>query len=157
MTQKIKYLILGGGVAGLSASIELNRQGIKDTLIIEKESRIGGLNSNISIEGCDFDFGSKILLLDNSKYKDEILSYLNGNYQKYPVVERTYLSKFGLLGFPLQRYLVDLPASERVKILDDLSKSRYFPRKVSNFKDWLINSFGEYFCKLVLFPYEEKK
>lgn len=157
MTQKVKYLILGCGIAGLGASIELKRSGINDTLILEKRDRVGGLNGNISIRGCDFDFGPKILLLDDSKDKDEILSYLNGNYKKYPVVERTYLSKFGLLGFPLQRYLIDLPTNERVKILDDLSKSRYFPKKVINFKDWLINSFGEYFCNLILFPYEEKK
>ena len=95
--------------------------------------------------------------MDDSENSKEILEFLGDNHERYPVVERVYLSKYGLLGFPLQRYLIDLPETERVKIIRDLDKTHNSPREVKNFKDWLINSFGEYFCNLVLFPYEEKK
>ena len=90
---------------------------------------MGGLNISITISGCDFDYGPKILLLDNSENSREILYFLNGNYQKYPVVERTYLSKFGLLGFPLQRYLFDLPKPEKQKILSYLKTKESHPKK----------------------------
>jgi len=151
-----EFLILGAGVAGLGAGILLNKEK-KDSLILEKDSVPGGLNRNSTIHGCDFDFGPKILLLDESENSKEILSFLGDNYEKYPVMEGTYLSKYGLLGFPLQRYLIDLPQTEQAKIIKDLNKAKNKPRKVKSFKDWLINGFGEYFCNLVLFPYEEKK
>jgi len=154
---RVKYIILGAGVSGLGAAITLRKNGITETLVLEKEKEVGGLLRSITISGCDFDFGPKILLLDNSENSKEILSFLNDNYERYPVIERTYLSRFGLLGFPLQRYLIDLPFQERKKIIDGIEYAKRFPRKVKNFKDWLINGFGEYFCDLVLFPYEEKK
>jgi len=151
-----KFLILGAGVAGLGAGVLLNKEK-KDSLILEKDSVVGGLNRNSTLHGCDFDFGPKILLLDESENSKEILSFLADNYEKYPVVEGAYLSKYGLLGFPLQRYLIDLPQVEQEKIIKDLNKAKNKPRKVKSFKDWLINGFGKYFCNLVLFPYEEKK
>lgn len=151
-----KFLILGGGMAGLGTSIALREAG-KDSLILEKDEEMGGLCRNQNISGCDFDYGPKILLLNDSNNSQEILSFLDGNYEKYPVVESVYLSKYGQVGFPLQRNLIDLPKAERKKIIDDLLLAHKHPLKVLSFKDWLINSYGKYFCELILFPYEEKK
>ncbi len=151
-----EFIVLGAGIAGLGAGVALRTAG-KDSIILEKDSDPGGLNKNTSLYGCDFDYGPKILLLDDSEYKEEILSFLEGNYEQYPVVERTYLSKYGLLGFPLQRYLVDISEAERKKIINDLERTRKSPKRIKSYRDWLINNFGEYFCNLVLFPYEEKK
>lgn len=150
------FIILGAGISGLGAGIALNKKG-KDSLIIEKDSSPGGLNKNLTISGCDFDYGPKILLLDHTQNSNEILSFLGDNFEKYPVVERTYLSRYGLLGFPLQRFLVELPNEERIKIISDLKNTKTTNLKPKNFRDWLINGFGEYFCNLVLFNYEEKK
>lgn len=151
-----KFIILGAGMAGLGAGIALQKFGEK-SLILEKENVPGGLCQTQTINGCDFDYGPKILLLNNSENSQEILSFLEGNHEKYPVEESVYLSKYGLVRFPLQRYLIDLPKEERKKILDDLNFAHEHQREVTSFKDWLINSFGKYFCELILFPYEEKK
>lgn len=151
-----EFLILGAGVAGLGAGVTLKKEN-RDSLILEKDTVVGGLNRNSTLHGCDFDFGPKILLLDDSENSKDILSFFGDNYEKYPVVERTYLSQYGLLGFPLQRFLIDLPKTEQAKIISDLNKTQDSPREVKSFRDWLINGFGEYFCNLVLFPYEEKK
>jgi len=151
-----EFLILGAGVAGLGAGVTLKKEN-RDSLILEKDPAVGGLNRNSTLHGCDFGFGPKILLLDNSENSKDILSFLGDNYEKYPVVERTYLSEYGLLGFPLQRFLIDLPETEKTKIISDLNRAQDSPRKLKSFKDWLINGFGEYFCNLALFPYEEKK
>ncbi len=150
------FLVLGAGVAGLGAGVVLKKEN-KDCLILEKNHIPGGLNRSFTFHGCDFDFGPKILLLDDSENSKEILSFLGDNYGRYPVIEKTYLSQFGLLGFPLQRHLIDLPDAERKKVIKDLEKAKNSPRKVRSFIDWLINSFGKHFCNLVLFPYEEKK
>ncbi len=151
-----KFIVLGAGMAGLGAGIALREAG-EIGLILEKTDKPGGLCQTQNILGCDFDYGPKLLLLNDSENSQEILSFLNGNYEKYPVQESVYLSKYGFVGFPLQRYLVDLPEEERKKILDDLNYAHEHPKEVKSFKDWLINSYGEYFCELILFPYEQKK
>jgi phytoene dehydrogenase-like protein len=116
-------LILGAGLAGLGAGIQAQRMGLK-SLIIEESARPGGLCQNTTILGCDFDYGPKILLLDGSDNGKDLLNFLGDNYEELPVVERVYLSEYGLLGFPLQRHLVDLPDGERTTILKDIEHAR---------------------------------
>ena len=155
-TDNIKIVILGAGLAGLGASIALKKQGY-DPIILEKSDRPGGLFTNYSIEGCDFDFGPKLLILDDSENSQEILSYLDDNYEQYPIEESVYLKKYGILRFPLQRYLIELPEKERNKAIKSLQYAQENPREILNFKDWLIQNYGEYFAHLILIPYETKK
>ncbi len=61
------------------------------------------------------------------------------------------------MGFPLQRHLIDLPEDIRNKVIEEIGQVKNTTHKIKSFKDWLIGGFGEYFCKLVMFPYEEKK
>lgn len=155
-SKQYKNIILGAGISGLAAGIEFKKDG-QSCVILEKENEPGGLCQSVKVGECEFDFGPKILLLDDSENSKTILSYLDGNYLQYPISEGTYLSEYGLLGFPLQRYLYCLPEVEKKKILDDIEKIRKSPKEITDYKAWLINAFGEYFCKKVLFPYEEKK
>jgi len=151
-----QFLILGSGMAGLGAGITFHRNGVK-SLILEKEDTPGGMCRTETLAGCDFDHGPKILILDDSENSQEILSFIDGNYTKYDTKESTYLSEYGLLGFPMQRHLVDLPEKVREEILTDLWRARRVSSEPSSFKEWLINHYGERFCELILFPYEEKK
>lgn len=41
--KNVDVLIVGGGPAGLAAAVELYKKGIKDVLIVERESRLGGI------------------------------------------------------------------------------------------------------------------
>ena len=155
-TRYIDTLILGAGMAGLGAGIEAQRYGL-NSLILEAASEPGGLCRNTTLHGCDFDFGPKILILDKSENSTDILSFLEDNYDKYDLIESTYLKQYGLVGFPLQRNLVDLSPSDRQKTLADMKKAQQNPKAVKTYKDWLINNYGEFFCEKVLIPYEEKK
>src|SRR3989344_3587819 len=141
--KKYKIIILGAGMTGLSAGITLKHAGF-NPIILEKEKYPGGLFSSLTLGGCDFDFGPKILLLDKSPYREEILSFLNGNYENYFVKENVYLSKYGLLPFPLQRHLFSLPEEERKKIIESLKQAKSFPKESYSFKDWIVNNYGEY-------------
>ncbi len=156
LKKHVENIIIGAGVSGLAAGIELKKCG-NDCLILEKEKSAGGLCRTIKVGGCDFDFGPKILILDDSENSKKVLSYLKGNYNKYPISESVYLNEYGFLKFPLQRHLYCLPDKEKNKILRDIEKSMQAPKLVTNYKDWLENGFGKYFCEKVLFPYEEKK
>lgn len=153
---KYKIIILGAGMAGLGAAIALKKSGEKDFLVLEKNSRYGGLFSNTFMDGCDFDMGPKILLLDESKTAKEILSFLGSNFEKHPVVESVYLKDLGLLNFPLQRHLIELPGKVRNKVIKEIT-NRKENSSYQNFKDWLIKNYGKYLSEKILIPYEQKK
>lgn len=151
-----KVIILGAGMAGLGAGIQAQKMGLS-SLILEKEDYVGGLFSNHSIMGCDFDYGPKILVdTPNSR---EIVEYMGANCERYEHDERVYLSENGLLGFPLQRNLYQLPELEREKILASFLSSNDGEAKgsVNNFEEWLRFNYGDYFCESILIPYEKKK
>ncbi|GAA5172392.1 MULTISPECIES: NAD(P)-binding protein [Amycolatopsis] len=153
---RIPLLILGSGLAGLGAGVEAQRQGIQ-SLILEADELPGGLCRSSKLLGCEFDFGPKILILDESENSADILNFLDGNQEGYPLRENVYLTEHGLLDFPLQRNLVDLPLAERMKILRDIEWAQHHPRPIRSYRDWLVNGYGQRLCEQVLFPYEEKK
>ena len=43
---KIPYLIVGGGISGLSAARQFKRKGIEDFLVLELENKLGGNSAN---------------------------------------------------------------------------------------------------------------
>lgn len=156
ISQYFPVIVIGSGMAGLGASIELKKQGVKH-IILEKANTVGGLCSSTETAGVTFDIGPKILILDDSKNSKEILAFLNNNYVEYPVDESVYLSEYGMLSFPLQRNLIDLPKKIRQELINDILATQNKPKTINSFKDWLAASYGKKFCEMVLFPYEEKK
>ena len=59
-TKNYDTIIVGGGVAGLSAAVYLAREG-KKILLIEKNTEFGGLVSSIKIDGYHFEAGLRAL------------------------------------------------------------------------------------------------
>ena len=157
MHRRVPLLILGAGMAGLGAGVQAQRLGI-ESLLLEAEPEIGGLcRSLTSITGCCFDFGPKILILDDSDNSKDILRFLNGNYNKYPLQESVYLKEFGLVGFPIQRNLIDLPKETTKQVLSQIELSMKHNVTPATYKEWLLAHYGEYLTNNVLLPYEEKK
>ncbi|MFC5184932.1 protoporphyrinogen/coproporphyrinogen oxidase [Actinomadura harenae] len=152
----VEFLILGSGMAGLGAGVAARRHG-RDSLILEAGDEPGGLCRSVEVLGCEFDYGPKIVIEQDAENCKDLLGFLEDNHEAYPMAESAYLSEYGLVGFPLQRHLVDLPEAERDRIIADLEAQRATPRRVESYADWLVNGYGRYFCEKVLFPYEEKK
>ncbi len=140
----------------MGAGVALSRAGMKG-LILEQEKEVGGLCRNQTVHGCDFDFGPKILILDESENSRDVLSFLGGNYERYPMRESLYLKDYGILDFPLQRNLIDLPQPLRQNIVKDIISIRRKRRRIQSYKDFLINSYGKILSDMALIPYEEKK
>src|SRR5699024_4265494 len=53
----MKYLILGAGPAGLTVANQLQRKGISDYIVLEKEKTAGGLCRSLDVDGSPFDIG----------------------------------------------------------------------------------------------------
>jgi len=71
----IPYLIVGGGISGLSAARQFQKKGISDFLVVELESHLGGNSSNGENQYSKFPLGAHYLPLPNFKDK-ELLQFL---------------------------------------------------------------------------------
>ena len=94
----IPYLIVGGGISGLSAARQFHKKGISDFLVLELEGHLGGNSSNGENQYSKFPLGAHYLPLPNFKDK-ELLQFLEeekiilGYDQKgFPVFDELQLS-----------------------------------------------------------------
>ena len=55
--EKVKYLILGAGPAGLTFANRLKELSEDSFLVLEKEQEAGGLCRSVMVDGSPFDIG----------------------------------------------------------------------------------------------------
>jgi len=65
----IPYLIVGGGISGLSAARQFSKKGIDDFLLVELENHLGGNSSNGENKYSKFPLGAHYLPLPNREDK----------------------------------------------------------------------------------------
>lgn len=72
----VPYLIIGGGISGLSAARQLSQKGITDFLVIEMENRAGGNASNGENKYSKYPLGAHYLPLPNP-HDRELIRFLH--------------------------------------------------------------------------------
>ncbi|MTH15188.1 NAD(P)/FAD-dependent oxidoreductase [Flavobacterium sp. LC2016-01] len=72
---QIPYLIIGGGISGLSATREFHKKGISDFLLLEMADHLGGNSSNGQNKYSKYPLGAHYLPLPNMEDK-ELLAFL---------------------------------------------------------------------------------
>ena len=125
---KDKIIILGGGLAGLSAGYVLTRAGLS-VKVFESDSSVGGLSKTIVHNGFRFDLGGHRFFTKNRELNDflkglmgeELISvprkskiYMRNKYFDYPL--KPFNAIFGLGVSTTMEILVDY-AAERIKRL----------------------------------------
>jgi len=95
----IPYLIVGGGISGLSAARQFSKKGIDDFLLIELENHLGGNSSNGENKYSKFPLGAHYLPLPNKQDKallqfleEEkiILGYDSNGFPKFDEEQLTF-------------------------------------------------------------------
>jgi protoporphyrinogen oxidase len=86
----IPYLIVGGGISGLSAARQLTKKGITDFLMVELEDHLGGNSSNGENKYSKYPLGAHYLPLPNMEDK-ALLQFLE---------EEKIILGYDLKGFP---------------------------------------------------------
>lgn len=152
-------LILGGGLAGLSTAHHLRRYNPKlSCIIVEKESKPGGLAGSFRQDGFTFDHTGHLLHLHDSYGKKLITGLLKGNLGSHRRNSWIY-SKDTYTRYPFQANTFGLPA----KIVEDcvvgfmktVHRPRSFPTRPS-FEKWCLATFGEGVSRHFMFPYNRK-
>ncbi|MEE8429397.1 MAG: FAD-dependent oxidoreductase [Gammaproteobacteria bacterium] len=155
-----KVLILGAGLAGLTAARQLSRANRRVT-VIESNETIGGLAQTVEREGFRFDLGGHRFVTDNPVLEtcvreilgDDCLTVsrsskilLRGRYFDYPLRPLNAISGFGPV----------MTAS----ILFDYARERLRARFVSvvpvSLEDWVVSRFGRTLFNIYFRDYSEK-
>jgi phytoene desaturase len=56
------FVIIGGGLGGLATGLRLSHRGHRVT-ILEKNAEVGGRNTRVRVNGCDFDGGASLMMM----------------------------------------------------------------------------------------------
>jgi len=145
----MRVIILGGGLAGLSAAYHFKNQ----YLLLEKEKQVGGLCSSKKVNGYTFDNAPHIFYTKNDYVKNLIYNLLKGNLIEQ--VRRAYIYlKSVYVKYPFEANLKPLSKEvieECIKGVIEKEKS-----KPKNFKEWIYSTFGKGVAKHYMIPYNEK-
>ncbi|MEU0789394.1 NAD(P)/FAD-dependent oxidoreductase [Amycolatopsis sp. NPDC005961] len=97
MTERFKVVIVGTGFSGLGQAIQLEKAGIRDYVILEKATEVGGTWRDNSYPGCACDVQSHMYSFSYEQNPDwsrsfspqpEIFDYLKGVADKYRLREK---------------------------------------------------------------------
>lgn len=149
-----RYVILGAGLAGLSAAYHLE----KDNLIFERNDHVGGLCYSEEIQGFLLDYCVHVLYHKDPQIRKLCEDLLGDNFKDH--VRSTWIYSKGVFTqYPFQANLYGLPLDVVEECIVGFIDAKFSNgRQVDNknFADWILNTFGEGIAKHFMFPFNEK-
>lgn len=142
-----KTMILGGGLAGLAASL------YSTAPIYEATNEAGGVACSDTIDGFTFDRGIHILQTQN-KTVIQLLNDLGVKMQDHS--RHAYIYSYQTYtAYPFQVNTAGLPVLLRIKCLwSFLNRGR--EAQPENYQQWMYRTLGKGFADTFLIPYSEK-
>jgi protoporphyrinogen oxidase len=146
-----KVLIIGAGVAGLSAAWHARQRG-HEVLVLEEKKRWGGLLDHFELNGFRFDNGVHFAFSSNEKFqalldqtdyithRPEPYNYENGRWLKHPV----------------QNNLYPLPVEEKIEAIKGFIERPGQTETHEHYRQWLDQQFGTVIAERFPARYTEK-
>ncbi len=158
--ERESVVILGGGLAGLTAGYELSKKG-KKVIILEKCKQLGGLAKTIKIGSFRFDTGPHRWYTKNTMIDRWMLSVLGKEVIKVPRLTRIYFDqKFFFYPIRLMNALAGIGPLKALMAIIDYFKARLFSRifryKLITMEDGYISQFGKTLYEIFFKRYSEK-
>ena len=157
--EKVKYLILGAGPAGLTFANMLKQRGEESFLVLEKEAEAGGLCRSVMVDGSPFDIGGGHFL-DVRKPKVNEFLFRFMPKEEWKLFERDSRIVIGTqeIGHPLEANIWQLEPESQVRVLSSIAKAgcnsgHPMPEK---FRDWIIWKLGDQIADMYMLPYNRK-
>ncbi len=154
-------IILGGGLAGLSAAYTFEQAGEDHWQVYEREERVGGLARTVEVDGYRFDFGPHILFTIDPEMEALIRDLLGDNFHAQERQAYIYHHAHRLYTrFPFQAHLHGLPVPVvrdclvgLVQAVEAQARGEFKPR---NYEEWMRGFFGEGIAQHLMIPYARK-
>lgn len=153
-----KIVILGAGLAGLSAAYQLEQNGEHGYTVLEKENTVGGLCRTVYNKGFLFDYTGHLLHPKKKHFAGELIKkLLKGNLK---IINRdTWIFSEGVsTRYPFQENVYGLsPEVVKECVLGYIEAERKHKTKENqSFHDWIICNFGKGIAKHFMVPYNKK-
>ena len=157
----MKYIILGGGLAGVTVARFLHERGHNVT-VLEAETKPGGLCRSYVKDGFTFDLGGSHIIFSRNS---DVLSFMHdvlAKNRESRVRNTKIYYKGAYIKYPFENGLHELPPedcyfclNEFIKVLlsDAADTTRAEPK---NFQEWIYQTFGTGIAECYLKPYNEK-
>jgi protoporphyrinogen oxidase len=152
-----RIIILGAGLAGLSAAWHLQKRGI-DCQLFEKEPEVGGLCRSKSIDGFTFDKSGHLLHFKHRHTFNLVNDLLGDNLVKYQRSAWIY-SHHRYIRYPFQANLYGLPPRVIKECLLGFIRAscgHLKEKKHLNFFNWINQTFGKGITRYFMLPYNTK-
>lgn len=157
--EKVKYLILGAGPAGLTFANMLKQRGEDSFLVLEKEVEAGGLCRSVMVDGSPFDIGGGHFLdVRRPKVNEFLFRFMPK--EEWKLFERDSRIVIGTqeIGHPLEANIWQLDLESQVGVLSSIAKAGCnsgvpMPEK---FRDWIIWKLGDWIAEMYMLPYNRK-
>lgn len=155
----MKYLILGGGPAGLTFANMLKQMGEEDFLLLEKEQEAGGLCRSAEVDGSPFDIGGGHFLdVRRPKVNEFLFGFMpEEEWDKYDRDSRIDV-KGNLISHPIEANIWQMPIEEQVEYLKSIAVAgcnlgTEMPRE---FVEWIYWKLGNKVAEDYMIPYNQK-
>ncbi len=155
----MKYLILGGGPAGLTLGCCLKRMGEDSFVVLEAEATAGGLCRSADVDGAPLDIGGGHFLdVRRPEVTQLLFSYMPES--KWNYFERDSRIRLGenILHHPFEANIWELPEDLQKVYLDSIAAAGCnnnipIPEK---FIDWIYWKLGDCIAENYMLPYNRK-
>jgi protoporphyrinogen oxidase len=154
----MKILILGGGPAGLGAAWRLNELGDTDWQLLEANHYPGGLATSFRDEhGFFWDIGGHVQF-SHYEYFDDLMHELIAPEEWLTHQRESWVwIRERFVPYPFQNNIRRLPREELAECLTGLvDLYRNGSHKPTNFKEWILATFGRGIADIFLLPYNFK-
>jgi len=158
MNFKTDVIILGAGISGLAAAVEITEKG-KGCVVIEKKNRVGGVASSFDYKGFILDYGPHGFHSD----KPELVNYFKKYFPQNNFKEIEKKSEIFFRGryyrYPLRIMEIISQMNYVTIILAGISfvyrnlKFRFGLSKDGSAKEWIYNRYGKVLYDVFFGPY----
>ena len=150
--------IIGAGPAGVGTALELTQNGVSDILIIDKQTRIGGLSRTEIFEGTRFDVGPHRFFTKNKEINHIWHETLGKDFIPVDRLTRIFYKK-KLFNYPLKAgdALTKMGLFESAHAMLSFAAAKFTPHKpAETFEDWITEKFGRKIFETFFKTYTEK-
>ena len=152
-----KVVIIGAGLTALSTAYHLEKKGIDQLYIFEKQERPGGLLRSVVKDGFTFDYTGHLLHCSDPYFK-EFLIDIAGLQENFDLIERraAIYTHDTFVHYPFQMNLYGLPIAVISDCITAFIERKKSKKKLMSFYDWVLYFFGAGFARHFFVPYNTK-
>ena len=154
--QRVPVVVLGAGLTGMSAGLELGRRGIGHR-ILEKSTAPGGHVVTLEEGGYRFDRTGHLLHLKDDTLRELVLDLLDGDVLE--VERRSVVWSHGVMTrYPFQANSLGLPPGVAYECVLGFVQAHASTNKPAarNFEDWCHLHFGTGISRHFMLPYNSR-